>query len=190
MTDLFIQQFRQEVAAEKPEERDPEVVAWEKREITSIEVQTVEVKSPIAPLPEKEDAPKPHRLTPEEKKIKDAVLDTLKGQIAYHNDGMRATYRSSEQSFRTMAQYKIKIEGNTVTRNGEPMFKIHRRHAARKTQGCYRELMPTLEYVGKEKAQEVKQEKPSIREQLRAAAKSQAEKKAPTKQKSHDVGLE
>ena len=190
LTDLFIQQFRQETAAEKPEERDPEVVAWEKGEITSIEVQTVEVKSPIAPLPEKEDAPKPHRLTPEEKKIKDAVMDTLKGQIAYHNDGMRSTYRSSEQSFRTMAQYKVKIEGNTVTRNGEPMFKIHRRHAARKTQGCYRELMPTLEYVGKEKAQEAKQEKPSIREQLRAAAKSQPEKKSPTKQKSHDIGLE
>lgn len=161
-----------------------------KGEITSIEVQTVEVKSPIAPLPEKENAPKPHRLTPEEKKIKDAVMDTLKGQIAYHNDGMRSTYRSSEQSFRTMAQYKVKIEGNTVTRNGEPMFKIHRRHAARKTQGCYRELMPTLEYVGKEKAQEAKQEKPSIREQLRAAAKSQPEKKAPAKQKSHDIGLE
>ena len=190
LTDLFIQQFRQEVAAEKPEERDPEVVAWENGEITSIEVQTVEVKSPIAPLPEKEDAPKPHRLTPEEKKIKDAVMDTLKGQIAYHNDGMRSTYRSSEQSFRTMAQYKVKIEGNTVTRNGETMFKIHRRHAARKTQGCYRELMPTLEYVAKEKAQEAKQEKPSIREQLRAAAKSQPEKKAPAKQKSHDIGLE
>ena len=190
LTDLFIQQFRQEVAAEKQEERDPEVVAWENGRITSIEVQTVEVKAPIASPPEKEDAPKPHRLTPEKKKIKDAVMDTLKGQIAYHNDGMRSTYRSSEQSFRVMAQFKVKIDGNTVTRDGEPMFKIHRRHAARKTQGCYRELMLTLEYVAKEKAQEVKQEKPSIREQLRAAAKSQPEKKAPTKQKSHDVGLE
>ena len=103
---------------------------------------------------------------------------------------MRSTYRSSEQSFRTMAQYKVKIEGNTVTRNGEPMFKVHRRHAARKTQGCYRELMPTLEYIGREKAQETKQEKPSIRDQLKAAAKSQPEKKAPAKQKSHDIGLE
>ena len=99
-------------------------------------------------------------------------------------------YRSSEQSFRTMAQYKVKIEGSTVTRNGEPMFKVHRRHAARKTQGCYRELMPTLEYIGREKAQETKQEKPSIRDQLKAAAKSQPEKKAPAKQKSHDIGLE
>ena len=196
LTALFVDAFRQqtepqkEVTSEKTEERDPEVVAWENDEITSIEVKTVEVKSPFAPLPEKADAPKPHRLTPEEKKIKDAVMDTLKGQIAYHNDGMRSTYRSSEQSFRTMAQYKVKIEGSTVTRNGEPMFKVHRRHAERKTQGCYRELMPTLEYIGREKAQETKQEKPSIRDQLKAAAKSQPEKKAPAKQKSHDIGLE
>ena len=196
LTALFVDAFRQqteaqkEVTSEKTAERDPEVVAWENDEITSIEVKTVEVKSPFAPLPEKADAPKPHRLTPEEKKIKDAVMDTLKGQIAYHNDGMRSTYRSSEQSFRTMAQYKVKIEGSTVTRNGEPMFKVHRRHAARKTQGCYRELMPTLEYIGREKAQETKQEKPSIRDQLKAAAKSQPEKKAPAKQKSHDIGLE
>ena len=196
LTALFVDAFRnqtepqKDVASEKAEERDPEVVAWENDEITSIEVKTVEIKSPFAPLPEKADAPKPHRLTPEEKKIKDAVMDTLKGQIAYHNDGMRSTYRSSEQSFRTMAQYKVKIEGSTVTRNGEPMFKVHRRHAARKTQGCYRELMPTLEYIGREKAQETKQEKPSIRDQLKAAAKSQPEKKAPAKQKSHDIGLE
>ena len=134
--------------------------------------------------------PAKHRLTPEEKKIKDAVMDTLKGQIAYHNDGMRSTYRSSEQSFRTMTQFKVKIEGNTVTRNGEPMFKIHRRYAAKKTQGCYRELMPTLEYIGREKTQEAKQEKPSIRDQLKAAAKSQPGKKVPAKQKSHDIGLE
>ena len=112
-------------------------------------------------------------------------MDALRGQIAYHNDGMRSTYRSSEQSFRTMAQYKVKIEGNTVTRNGEPLFKIHRRHAARKTQGCYRELMPTLEYVG----QEQKQEKPSIRDQLKAAAKQQPEKKLPVKSKTHDMEL-
>ena len=191
LTALFVDAFRQqtepkkEVASEKTGERDPEVVAWENDEITSIEVKTVEVKSPFAPLPEKADAPKPHRLTPEEKKIKDAVMDTLKGQIAYHNDGMRSTYRSSEQSFRTMAQYKVKIEGSTVTRNGEPMFKVHRRHAARKTQGCYRELMPTLEYV----KQEQKQEKPSIRDQLKAAAKTQPEKKSPVKSKTHDMEL-
>ena len=189
LTALFVDAFRQqteaqkEVTSEKTEERDPEVVAWENDEITSIEVKTVEVKSPIVPMPE--EAPKTHRLTAEEKEIKAAVMDTLKGQIAYNNDGMRASYRASNHSFNLLARNGVRIEGNTVTQNGEPLFKIHRRHAARKTQGCYRELMPTLEYV----KQEQKQEKPSIRDQLKAAAKTQPEKKSPVKSKTHDMEL-
>ena len=192
LTALFVDVFRQQteaqkdVTSEKATERDPEVVAWESDEITSIEVKTVEVKSPFAPLPEEAaKAPKAHRLTAEEKEIKAAVMDTLKGQIAYHNDGMRATYRSSNHSFNLLARNGVRIEGNTVTQNGEPLFKIHRRHATRKTQGCYRELMPTLEYV----KQEQKQEKPSIRDQLKAAAKQQPEKKLPVKSKTHDMEL-
>ena len=140
------------------------------------------------PEPEKAAASK-HRLTPEEKKVKDAVMDTLKARIAYANDGMMSTVKASEQSHKIMAQYKVKIEGNTVTQNGEPMFAIHRRYSAKKTQGCYRELTPTLEYIKKEKAQETKQEKPSILEQLKAA-KTQPERKSPAKQKSRDMGLE
>ena len=177
---------QKEVTSEKTEERDPEVVAWENDEITSIEVKTVEVKPPVVPLPEEAaKAPKAHRLTAEEKEIKAAVMDTLKGQIAYHNDGMRASYRASNHSFNLLARNGVRIEGNTVTQNGEPLFKIHRRHAARKTQGCYRELMPTLEYV----KQEQKQEKPSIRDQLRTAAKQQPEQKSPVKSKTHDMEL-
>ena len=192
LTALFVDAFRQQteaqkdVTSEKATERDPEVVAWESDEITSIEVKTVEVKPPVAPLPEEAaKALKAHRLTAEEKEIKAAVMDTLKGQIAYHNDGMRASYRSSNHSFNLLARNGVRIEGNTVTQNGEPLFKIHRRHAARKTQGCYRELMPTLEYV----KQEQKQEKPSIRDQLKAAAKQQPEKKSPVKSKTHDMEL-
>ena len=192
LTALFVDAFRQqteaqkEVTSEKTEERDPEVVAWESDEITSIEVKTVEVKSPVASMPEEAaQAPKAHRLTAEEKEIKVAVMDTLKGQIAYNNDGMRASYRASNHSFNLLARNGVRIEGNTVTQNGEPLFKIHRRHAARKTQGCYRELMPTLEYV----KQEQKQEKPSIRDQLKAAAKTQPEKKSPVKSKTHDMEL-
>ena len=192
LTALFVDAFRQqtepqkEAVSEKTEERDPEVVAWENDEITSIEVKTVDVKSPFAPLPEDAvKAPKTHRLTAEEKEIKAAVMDTLKGQIAYNNDGMRASYRASNHSFNLLARNGVRIEGNTVTQNGEPLFKIHRRHAARKTQGCYRELMPTLEYV----KQEQKQEKPSIRDQLKAAAKTQPEKKSPVKSKTHDMEL-
>ena len=89
-----------------------------------------------------------------------------------------------------MVQYKVKIDGNTVTQNGEPMFAIHRRYAARKTHGCYRELTPTLEYIKQEKTQEAKQEKPSIRDQLKAAAKAQPERKATAREKKHDMGLE
>ena len=192
LTALFVDAFRQQtepqkdVLSEKAEERDPEVVAWENDEITSIEVKTEEVKSPFAPLPEEaEKAPKAHRLTAEEKEIKAAVMDTLKGQIAYHNDGMRASYRVSNHSFNVLARNGVRIEGNTVTQNGEPLFAIHRRHSAKKTLGCYRELTPTLEYIRQEK----KQEKPSIRDQLKAAAKSQSEKKAPAKAKSHDMEL-
>lgn len=192
LTALFVDAFRQQtepqkdVLSEKAAERDPEVVAWENDEITSIEVTTEEVKSPFAPLPEEaEKAPKAHRLTAEEKEIKAAVMDTLKGQIAYHNDGMRASYRASNHSFNVLARNGVRIEGNTVTQNGEPLFAIHRRHSAKKTQGCYRELTPTLEYIRREK----KQEKPSIRDQLKAAAKSQSEKKSPAKAKSHDMEL-
>ena len=138
-----------------------------------------------SPEPEKTVVSK-HRLTPDEKAIKDAVMDTLKARIAYANDGMRSTVKASAQSQKIMARNGVKIEGNTVTQNGEPLFAIHRRYSAKKTQGCYRELTPTLEYI----RQEIKQEKPSIRDQLKAAAKSQPEKKAPTKAKSHDMGLE
>ena len=90
LTALFVDAFRQqteaqkEVTSEKTEERDPEVVAWENDEITSIQVKTVEVKPPVVPLPEEAaQAPKAHRLTAEEKEIKAAVMDmdTLKGQI-------------------------------------------------------------------------------------------------------------
>ena len=47
-------------------------------------------------------------------------MDTLKGQIAYHNDGMRASYRASNHSFNLLARNGVKIEGNTVTQNGAP----------------------------------------------------------------------
>lgn len=141
-----------------------------------------QIEAASTTAPEKNAASKP-RLTPDERKIRDAVMDTLKARTAYSNDGMMSTVKASAQSQKVLAQYKVKIDGNTVTQNGEPMFAIHRRYSSRKTQGCYRELMPTLEYIKQEKAQEAKQEKPSIREQLRSAAKAQSEKKAPAQEK-------
>ena len=182
LVSLFTEEFVRQTAIGKTQEQTP----------AEQSKPAVPEKAPEAPAPKEPEqaAPVKHRLTPEEKKIKEAVMDTLKAQIAGRNDGMLSTYRSSNQSFKVMVEYKVRIEGNTVTRDGEPMFAIHRRHSAKKVQGCYRELTPTLEYIGKEKTQEAAREKPSIREQLRAAAKSQPERKTPVKQKSHDVGLE
>ena len=182
LVSLFTEEFVRQTAISRTQEQTPAVQSK----------PAVPEKAPEAPAPKEPEqaVPVKHRLTPEEKKIKEAVMDTLKAQIAGRNDGMLSTYRSSNQSFKVMMEYKVRIEGNTVTRDGEPMFAIHRRHSAKKVQGCYRELTPMLEYIGKEKTQEAAREKPSIREQLRAAAKSQPERKAPVKQKSRDAGLE
>ena len=159
LTNLFIAEFMRQMDARECEQeanaqpQNPEVAAWEHDEIVSVEKTVMEVKAPTAEQPQEAAAPK-HRLTPEEKQIRDAVMDTLKAQIAHNNDGMLSTYRSSEQSFRVMARNGVKIEGNTVTQNGEPLFAIHRRHSAKKTKGCYRELTPTLEYIRQEKEPE------------------------------------
>lgn len=194
LLNLFASEFMSHREAEEKaaptvtDNRDPEVVAWEKDEITSFEVKVVDVVTPGLEKPDAPSATK-HRLTTEEKQIKDAVMDRLKAQIAQNNDGMLATYRASDHSFKVMLQYGVRIEGNTVTQNGEPLFAIHRRHSTKKTQGCYRELTPSLEYIKRDKEQTVKQEKPSIREQLKAA-KAQTERKTPAKSKSRDMGLE
>ena len=182
LVSLFTEEFVRQTAIGKVREQAPA-----EQSKTAVPEKAPEAAASKEP---EQAAPAKHRLTPEEKKIKEAVMDTLKAQISGRNDGMLATYRSSNQSCKVMMEYKVRIEGNTVTRDGEPMFAIHRRHSAKKVQGCYRELTPTLEYIGKEKTQEATREKPSIREQLRAAAKSQPERKTPVKQKSHDVGLE
>lgn len=113
-------------------------------------------------------------------------MDVLKSRIAHENDGMLARYSASDHSHIVMARNGVKIEGNTVTQNGEPLFQIHRKYSAHKTRGCYRQLNPTLEYVKKEQSQE----KPSIRAQLKAAAKAQPEQKAPAKAKKQEMGLE
>ena len=94
-------------------------------------------------------------------------MDTLKGQIAYNNDGMRASYRASNHSFNLLARNGVRIEGNTVTQNGEPLFKIHRRHAARKTQGCYRAVSYThLDVYKRQGLILVIAEKPSVAQSI------------------------
>lgn len=190
LTDLFLTQTRKELEATEKEktavspERDPALVSPEAGEISSLEKTGAEAKSPVA-APVEETAQK-HRLTPDERKIKDAVTDRLKELIAVRNDGIFAMYKASPQSQRILMDNHVRIEKDTVLKSGEPLFQIHRRFAAKKTQGCYRELNPTLEYVMPEK----KVEKASIRDQLKAAAKEKAVPQKPDKQKSKGLEME
>ena len=160
-------------------------------QIISITKTVVEVKSPIVKPRDTNDEiansafDKPRRLTPKEKEIKEAVLDNLKMQITRSNDGMLAQYQCSNKSQNTLYANKIKFEGDTVTQNGEPLFAIQHRYSSRKIQGCYRELIPNLEYI----KQEHRQEKPSVRDKLKAPSKGIPSEKMPTKTKSKDMEL-
>ena len=190
LTDLFLTQTRKELEATEKEktavspEQDPALVSPEADEVSSVEKTNAEAKSPVA-SPVEETAQK-HRLTPDERKIKDAVTDRLKELIAVRNDGILATYKASPQSQRILMDNHVRIEKDTVLKSGEPLFQIHRRFAAKKTQGCYLELNPTLEYVMPEK----KVEKASIRDQLKASAKEKAVPQKPDKQNSKGLEME
>jgi hypothetical protein len=153
-------------------------------QIVSFSKTVVEVKSPfVLPRDDNTEQEKPHRLTPEEKEIKEAVLDNLKMQIARSNDGMFARYQCSSKSQNTLYANKIKFDGDTVTQNGEPLFAIHRRFSSRKTQGCYRELLPNLEYI----KQDHHKKKPSVRDKLKAPPKEIFSEKKPSKTKDMEL---
>jgi mRNA degradation ribonuclease J1/J2 len=83
----------------------------------------------------------------DEKQIRDAIMDVLQERIAYSNDGMLSTIRAADSSISLLVKLKIKIAGNTVMRDGQTIYNIHRRYSAKKVRGCYRELKPALEAV-------------------------------------------
>ena len=104
LVSLFTEEFVRQTAISRTQEQAP----------AEQSKPAVPEKAPEAPAPKEPEqaAPVKHRLTPEEKKIKEAVMDTLKAQIAGRNDGMLATYRSSNQSFKVMMEHNVRIEGN------------------------------------------------------------------------------
>lgn len=81
----------------------------------------------------------------DEKQTRDAIMDVILERIAYSNDGMRSTVRATLSSTSLLAKLNIKIAGNAVTRDGQIIYNIRRRYSAKKVQGGYRELKPTLE---------------------------------------------
>lgn len=80
------------------------------------------------------------------KEIKQAIMDYLKERIAYENDGMMSGYKMNPQSSMIIWRNKIKVAENAVYMDGLQVATIRRRYAARKTNGCYRQLNPVVEY--------------------------------------------
>jgi len=71
--------------------------------------------------------------------IKEAVIDYLMESIMRGNDGVLSTYKSKNKSCSVMAWEKIKLEGDWVLRNEEPIYCIIRRYSKNG-----RELKPGL----------------------------------------------
>ena len=192
LTALFVDAFRQqteaqkEVMPEKAEERDPEVVAWENDEIASIEVKIRGGQVSLCALARgsresAQGAPPDCRREGDQSRRHGHA----QGQIAYNND---VCGRPIALPTIPSICWHGTASGSRATRLRRTVSHCSKSIAVMrrgKTQGCYRELMPTLEYV----RQEQKQEKPSIRDQLRTAAKQQPEKKSPVKSKTHDMEL-
>ena len=118
-------------------------------------------------------------------------MDTLKAQIAGRNDGMLSTYRSSNQSFKVMVEYKVRIEGNTVTRgwradvhHSPPPF--CQEGARLLSRAGHRRLnISEKRRLRKQRGKSLLSGNSSV---LRQRASLSG--KTPVKQKSHDVGLE
>ena len=118
LVSLFTEEFVRQTAINKTQEQTP----------AEQSKPAVPEKAPKEP---EQAAPVKHSLTPEEKKIKEAVMDTLKAQISGHNDGMLSIYHSSNQSFKVMVEYKVRIEGNTVTPVSYTHLDVYKRQGIR-----------------------------------------------------------
>lgn len=111
LVSLFTEEFVRQTAINKTQERIP----------------GEQSKPPVpekAPKEPEQAAPAKHRLTPEEKKIKEAVRTRSKRRSPVATTGCWLPTVRPISPFKVMMEYKVRIEGNTVTRDGEPMFAI------------------------------------------------------------------
>ena len=126
--------------------------------------------------------------------LRDGVVDGSSGILHIRADILNA-FRKADGAVLVLDVRQPDFISGKINRVDSALDAIHiQRRADRNVlcgfemcirDSCYRELLPTLEYV----KQEQKQEKPSIRDQLRTAAKQQPEKKSPVKSKTHDMEL-
>ena len=74
----------------------------------------------------------------------DALKRILASRADRRNNGMFSTIRAYPSDEFMLRSGKIIIDGLTVLKSGTPILKIVTRYAARKTEGCYKELQPKL----------------------------------------------
>jgi hypothetical protein len=74
----------------------------------------------------------------------DALKRVLAARIDRENYGMLCTKSVNDGDLRTLNRAHILISGNTITKDGNPVYVIKRRYAMRKTRGNYNELTPLL----------------------------------------------
>jgi hypothetical protein len=77
----------------------------------------------------------------------DAVKRILASRADRRNNGMFSTVRAYPSDEFTLRNGRVVIDGSTILKNGLPILKIVTRYAARKTEGCYKELQPKLEPI-------------------------------------------
>ena len=74
----------------------------------------------------------------------DAVKRILASRADRRNNGMFSTIRAYPSDEFTLKNGKVIVEESTVLKSGAPILKIVTQYAARKTNGCYKELQPKL----------------------------------------------
>ena len=81
-----------------------------------------------------------------DKKILDAVWDVLMGQVDSNNYGMMGTYKVKFSNVALLRKENISVslDRAVVEKNGQAVYKIQRKYAAKKVNGMYSELKPKL----------------------------------------------
>ena len=82
-------------------------------------------------------------------KIKRAINNYIDVQREYNYLGMLSNKRINPNDLRVLNNNRIRIfyESGRIEQHGEVIATIKKRYAARKTNGCYKELKPIINYI-------------------------------------------
>lgn len=82
-----------------------------------------------------------------DKNIKDAVMRVLNARIDNSNYGMLSTARVSFGDEVLLKRAGLRVFDNRIEKDGTEVAKVHRRYAAHKRNGMYKELKPKVEWL-------------------------------------------